>query len=155
MALSLRFQYPGVVCHVVARGNWGDAVFETDDDRKAFLSRLGESSECQCWRIDAWVLMSKPFHLPLGSPLANPVARMKWPLDTSSQGRNRGRQRRGQVFQAGGKRGSLGADPWSRPAVKLATRHPGGLSRLVSLGKVEREALEEVAKPGELLIRED
>lgn len=139
----------------MARGNRGDAVFETDDDRRAFLSRLGESSECHCWRIDAWVLMSKPFHLPLGSPRANPMTGMKWPLGTFSQGRNRGRQRRGQVFQAGGKRGSLGADPWSRPAVMLATRHPGGLSRLVSLGKVEREALEELAELGEMLIRED
>ena len=42
MARPLRFQYAGAVYHVMARGDGGDAVFETDDDRRAFLSRLGE-----------------------------------------------------------------------------------------------------------------
>jgi len=26
----------------MARGNWGDTVFVTEDDRKAFLHRLGQ-----------------------------------------------------------------------------------------------------------------
>jgi len=45
MARPLRFQYSGAVYHVMARGDGGDAVFEADDDRKAFLSRLGEVCE--------------------------------------------------------------------------------------------------------------
>jgi hypothetical protein len=41
MARQPRFQYPGALYHVMARGNGGEAVFVSDDDRKAFLHRLG------------------------------------------------------------------------------------------------------------------
>jgi hypothetical protein len=64
----LRFQYPGAVYHVMARGDGGDAVFETDDDRKAFLSRLGEVCGSHGWRIHVWLLMSNHFHLLLETP---------------------------------------------------------------------------------------
>jgi REP element-mobilizing transposase RayT len=83
----------------MARGDGGDAVFETDDDRKAFLSRLGEVCESYGWRIHAWVLMSNHFHLLLETPQANLVTGMKWLLGTFSQGWNRARRRRGHVFQ--------------------------------------------------------
>ncbi len=99
MARPLRFQYPGAVYHVMARGDGGDAVFETDDDRRAFLSRLGEVCESHGWRIHAWVLMSNHFHLLLETPQANLVTGMKWLLGTFSQGWNRARRRRGHVFQ--------------------------------------------------------
>src|ERR1035437_5634245 len=41
MARQPRFEYPGAVYHVMARGNGGDAVFVNDDDRRSFLFRLG------------------------------------------------------------------------------------------------------------------
>lgn len=66
MAWSLRSQYPGAVYHVKARGNWGEAVFETDDGGKTFPSRLGEVCGSYGWRVDAWVLMSNLFYLPGG-----------------------------------------------------------------------------------------
>ncbi len=68
MARPLRFQYPGAVHHVMARGDGGDAVFETADDRKAFLSRLGEVCGSHGWRIHAWLLRSNHFHLLLETP---------------------------------------------------------------------------------------
>ncbi len=40
MTRTLRFQYPGAVYHVMARGDGGKMVFETDDDRLVFLKRL-------------------------------------------------------------------------------------------------------------------
>jgi len=49
MARQPRFQYAGAVYHVMARGNGGDAVFVTDDDRKAFLHRLGQVCESHEW----------------------------------------------------------------------------------------------------------
>jgi putative transposase len=33
MARSLRFQYPGAMYHIMARGDGGKMVFETDDIR--------------------------------------------------------------------------------------------------------------------------
>ena len=39
MPRALRHEYPGAVYHVMARGDGGKAIFEDDDDRKAFLFR--------------------------------------------------------------------------------------------------------------------
>lgn len=99
MARQPRFQYPGAVYHVMARGNGGDAVFVTDDDRKAFLHRLGQVCESHGWKVHAWVLMDNHFHLLLETPQANLVSGMKWLLSAYSQGWNRARLRRGHVFQ--------------------------------------------------------
>ncbi len=53
MARPLRFQYPGAIYHVMARGDGGKNVFETDDDRKAFVHRLGQVSGSHGWRVHA------------------------------------------------------------------------------------------------------
>jgi REP element-mobilizing transposase RayT len=99
MARQRRFQYAGAVYHVMARGDGGKTVFETDDDRLVFLSRLGEVCGSCGWRVHAWVLMGNHFHLLLETPLPNLVAGMKWLLGTFSQGWNRTRKRQGHVFQ--------------------------------------------------------
>jgi len=99
MARQRRFQYAGAVYHVMARGDGGKAVFETDDDCLVFLSRLGEVCGSCGWRVHAWVLMGNHFHLLLETPLPNLVAGMKWLLGTFSQGWNRARKRQGHVFQ--------------------------------------------------------
>lgn len=99
MARPVRFQYPGAVYHVMARGDGGKAVFESDDDRKSFVFRLGQVCASHGWRVHAWVLMGNHFHLLLETPQANLVSGMQWLLGTFSQGWNRARQRRGHVFQ--------------------------------------------------------
>jgi REP element-mobilizing transposase RayT len=99
MARQRRFQYPGAVYHIMARGDGGKTVFETDDDRLVFLSRLGEVCASCGWRVHAWVLMGNHFHLLLETPQPNLVAGMKWLLGTFSQGWNRARLRQGHVFQ--------------------------------------------------------
>jgi putative transposase len=83
----------------MARGDGGDAVFETDDDRKCFLFRLGVVGASHGWRVHAWVLMGNHFHLLLETPQPNLVTGMKYLLGTFSQGWNRARKRRGHVFQ--------------------------------------------------------
>ena len=83
----------------MARGDGGKVVFETDDDRLVFLSRLGETCGSCGWRVHAWVLMGNHFHLLVETPEPNLVAGMKWLLGTFSQGWNRARRRRGHVFQ--------------------------------------------------------
>jgi putative transposase len=84
---------------VMARGNGGDPVFVTDDDRKSFLFRLGQVCASHGWKVHAWVLMGNHFHILLETPQANLVTGMKQLLATFSQGWNRARQRRGHVFQ--------------------------------------------------------
>lgn len=99
MARALRVEYPGAVYHVMARGDGGKRVFETDEDHFAFLSRLEEACASHGWRVHAWVLMGNHFHLLLETPQANLVSGMKWLLGVFSQGWNRARKRRGHVFQ--------------------------------------------------------
>jgi putative transposase len=74
-------------------------VFETDDDRKSFVFRLGQVCGSHGWRVHAWVLMDNHFHLLLETPQANLITGMQWLMGTYSQGWNRARLRRGHVFQ--------------------------------------------------------
>ena len=99
MARPLRFQYPGAIYHVVARGAGGKQVFETPADQQDFVARLGEVSISHGWKVHAWVLMGNHFHLLLETPLPNLVVGMKWLMGTFSQSWNRARQRHGHVFQ--------------------------------------------------------
>jgi REP element-mobilizing transposase RayT len=99
MARQPRFQYPGAIYHVMARGDGGKVVFETEDDRRVFVFRLGQVGGSHGWRVHAWVLMGNHFHLLLETPEANLVSGMKYLMGTFSQGWNRARQRRGHVFQ--------------------------------------------------------
>jgi len=99
MARALRIEYPGAVYHVMARGDGGKRIFETEEDHFALLARLEEACESHGWRVHAWVLMSNHFHLLLETPQANLVSGMKWLLGVFSQGWNRARKRRGHVFQ--------------------------------------------------------
>lgn len=77
MPRALRHQYPGAVYHVMARGDGGKTVFEADDDRKAFLFRLGQVCASHGWRVHAWVLMGNHFHLLLETPEPNLVTGME------------------------------------------------------------------------------
>ena len=99
MARALRFQYPGAMYHVMARGDGGKTVFENKDDCEVFLNRLGEACGSCGWRVHAWVVMGNHFHLLLETPQANLVTGMKWLLGVFSQGWNRARGLKGHVFQ--------------------------------------------------------
>ena len=99
MARQPRFEYPNAIYYVMARGNRGEDVFVTEDDRKSFLFRLGQVCASHGWMVHAWVLMGNHFHLLLETPQANLVTGMKQLLGTFSQGWNQVRQQHGHVFQ--------------------------------------------------------
>ena len=86
MARQPRFQYPGAVYHVMARGNGGDAMFVTEDDHKEVLHRLGQVYTGHGWKVHAWALMGNHFHILLETPQANLVTGMKQLLAIYSQG---------------------------------------------------------------------
>jgi putative transposase len=71
MARPSRFQYPGAIEHVMARGDGEKNVFETNGDRKSLLHRLGQFCTSHCWRVHGCVLMGNHFHLLLDTPQAN------------------------------------------------------------------------------------
>ena len=44
MPRQIRIQYPGAICHVMARGDRREAIFERDWDRECFLKTFGEGT---------------------------------------------------------------------------------------------------------------
>lgn len=74
MPRSLRIQFPGAFCHVMARGNRREAIFHDDDDRRFFLATLAEACGMTDWRVHAWVLVGNHYHLFIETPEPNLVA---------------------------------------------------------------------------------
>ncbi len=74
-----RIVVPGVAHHVTQRGNRRADIFETDDDREAYLRFLKEHCEKRGLSVWAYCLMSNHVHLVVvpekASSLSEGVAR--------------------------------------------------------------------------------
>ena len=57
MARPLRFEYPGAVYHIMARGDGGKCIFPGKEDHLSFLHWLEQVCGSHGWRVHAWVLM--------------------------------------------------------------------------------------------------
>ena len=68
MARPLRFQYPGAVYHVMARGDGGKRIFIGKEDHESFVHWLGRVCQSHGWRVHAWVLMGNHFQPALHGP---------------------------------------------------------------------------------------
>jgi len=71
MARKLRIQYEGAIYHVTVRGVERRRLFEDDEDRRRFLSRLAEGVEEHGVRVYLFCLMSNHIHLLVETPQAN------------------------------------------------------------------------------------
>ena len=58
MSRAWRIEYEGAYYHLMSRGNDGQDIYLSDDDRRLFLETLAEMSERFEVRIFAYVLMS-------------------------------------------------------------------------------------------------
>ena len=63
MARKPRIHYPGAFYHVILRGNAGNLIFFTDQDRYRFFFLLQEGIEKYAHRIHAYCLMNNHIHL--------------------------------------------------------------------------------------------
>jgi REP element-mobilizing transposase RayT len=109
MARKLRLESAGGIYHVISRGNYRAAVFQTAKTRAAFLKCLDEACVKAGWRVHAWCVMSNHYHLAVETPGANLVDGMRWLQGTFSVRFNRLRNERGHLFQ--GRYKSLPVDP--------------------------------------------
>jgi REP element-mobilizing transposase RayT len=91
-------EYPGAIYHVMNRGDRREAIFRNDEDRKLFLSTLGETCDKTGWQVHALCLMPNHFHLVVETPGANLVAGMKWFLGTYTGRFNRRHKLFGHLF---------------------------------------------------------
>ena len=74
MARQLRIEYAGAIYHVMSRGDRREAIFRDDEDRRRFLTTLGEACGKTGWQVLALCLMPNHFHLVVETPQANLVA---------------------------------------------------------------------------------
>jgi REP element-mobilizing transposase RayT len=99
MARPLRIEYAGALYHVTSRGDRQEAIFEDDQDRKAFLNVLGEVISRFRWRCHAYCLMGNHYHLMIETPEGNLTKGMRQLNGVFTQWSNRRHKRSGHVFQ--------------------------------------------------------
>ena len=99
MPRQARIDAPGAVHHIIARGIERAEIFRDDQDRNAFLKKLGElfvETKTQCF---AWTLIPNHFHLLLKTgnvPIATVMRRL---MTSYAIGHNRRHHRSGHLFQ--------------------------------------------------------
>ena len=71
MARPLRIQFAGALYHVTARGDRPEAIYDDDEDRRAYLVTLGAVIERFRWICHAYCLMANHYHLVLETSEGN------------------------------------------------------------------------------------
>jgi len=99
MARPLRLEFSGALYHVTTRGDGGEDIYLSDDNRRLFLDVLGGVVQRFHWTIHAYCLMSNHYHLLVETPEANLSRGMRQLNGVYTQAFNRVHQRVGHVFQ--------------------------------------------------------
>ena len=100
MPRQARLDAPGTLHHVMIRGIEGADIFYRDEDRKDFVSRVGELVERTKTEIVAWALMGNHAHVLLFSSGSGGLSGFMGSLLTGYVVNfNRRHQRRGHLFQ--------------------------------------------------------
>jgi putative transposase len=71
MARPVRLEFSNAIYHVTTRGDDGSDIFSEDQDRKLFLTVLGEVVSRTNWLVHAYVLMDNHYHLLIETPKPN------------------------------------------------------------------------------------
>ena len=99
MARAWRIEYEGALYHVLSRGNEQQDIFLDNDDRKLFLTTVGDMSERFGIDIFAYVLMDNHYHLLFRTKRANLCRSMQWFGATYTKRFNLRHNRSGHLFQ--------------------------------------------------------
>ena len=99
MARPLRIEFSGAIYHVTSRGNARCAIYEDDEDRRAFLSALDRVMVRFHWICHAYCLMDNHYHLLIETPEGNLSQGMRQLNGVYTQGFNRRHNRVGHLFQ--------------------------------------------------------
>ena len=99
MARQWRIEFPGAIYHVISRGNGGQDIFLTDDDRETFLGLLEVLSGRFNIEIYAYVLMDNHYHVLLKTIEANLSKAMQWFGTTYTRKFNLNHHSNGHLFQ--------------------------------------------------------
>jgi hypothetical protein len=89
MARPPRFEYPGAIYHVMARGDGGQRIFLGKEDCQSYLHGLERVCQSHGWRVHAWVLM--------GNLIRRGTTPERQPLDRVLDAFRLNHERRGRV----------------------------------------------------------
>jgi REP element-mobilizing transposase RayT len=90
----------GAIYHVMSRGDRREPIFKDDEDRRRFVSALGETCAKTGWQVHAYCLMGNHFHLVVETPRANLVAgmlRQKGWTEKDLKGRRKGDRQKARM----------------------------------------------------------
>jgi REP element-mobilizing transposase RayT len=99
MARPLRLEFAGALYHVTSRGNRREMIYESDDDRRAWVSILDDVCKIFNWVCHAYCLMGNHYHLLIETPEGNLSKGMRQLNGVYTQVFNRQHSRVGHVFQ--------------------------------------------------------
>jgi putative transposase len=99
MARQWRIEYAGAIYHVLSRGNGGQNIFRSKEDRHMYLDLLGELVERFNIEVHAYVLMSNHYHLLLKTKDANLSRAMQWFGTSYTRKFNLNNRTGGHLFQ--------------------------------------------------------
>ena len=99
MSRPLRIEYAGALYHVTSRGDRQERIYEDDEDRRAFLTVLGDVVERFGWVCYAYCLMGNHYHLVIETPKGNLSKGMRQLNGVFTQVSNRRHGKVGHVFQ--------------------------------------------------------
>ena len=57
MGRKLRVEYPGAIYHLMNRGDRRELIFADDEDRRVFVTTLGEACGKTAQEVHAWLCM--------------------------------------------------------------------------------------------------
>lgn len=99
MSRPIRIEFPDALYHVTARGDRREDIFEDDQDRRMFLSTLGQVVAQFNWICHTWCLMDNHYHLLIQTPDGNLSKGMRQLNGVYTQASNRRHRRVGHLFQ--------------------------------------------------------
>ncbi|MBK5092940.1 MAG: transposase [Actinobacteria bacterium] len=99
MSRPLRIEFPGAIYHITSRGNAKQEIFETDEDRAAFLRTLQSVTERYKWLCHAYCLMNNHYHLLVETPDCNLSVGMRQLNGVYTQAWNRMNGSSGHLFE--------------------------------------------------------
>ena len=138
MPRQARLDAPGTLHHVTIRGIEGSTIFRDGEDRKDFLSRVGDLTEKTRTRILAWVLMDNHVHFLLFSGPEGISSFMRKLLTGYAIRFNRKHQRSGHLFQNRYKSIVCEEDPYLLELVRYIHLNPLRASVVKSVEGLDR-----------------
>jgi putative transposase len=132
-----RLDSPGTLHHVIIRGIEKGPIVDDDDDRKAFVDRMGELSQVLQTPVYAWALMTNHAHILLRSGAAGLSSYMRKLLTFYAGFYNRRHRRHGHLFQNRYKSIIVQEDTYFKELVRYIHLNPLRAGMVDALAKLD------------------